>query len=85
MTGPDQDPHQIIRETAYSIWEQEGRPDGHAEAHWHRAVAQVAAAQPRIRPRPRVDDDPTEDEERVLAGRPDVNFPALLTKDVHGG
>ena len=26
-----------------------------------------------------------DDEEKVLAGRPDANFPALLTKDVQGG
>jgi hypothetical protein len=26
-----------------------------------------------------------DDEEKVLAGRPDANFPALLTKDVRGG
>jgi hypothetical protein len=26
-----------------------------------------------------------EDEEKVIAGRPDVNYPALLTKDVPGG
>jgi hypothetical protein len=26
-----------------------------------------------------------EDEEKVLAGRPDANMPALLTKDVPGG
>jgi len=26
-----------------------------------------------------------EDEEKILAGRPDVNMPALLTKDVPGG
>ena len=31
------------------------------------------------------DDEPMEDEEKIMAGRPDVNFPALLTKDVHGG
>jgi hypothetical protein len=30
-------------------------------------------------------DEPMEDEEKILAGRPDVNMPALLTKDVHGG
>ncbi len=29
--------------------------------------------------------DPMEEEEKVLAGRPDVNLPALLTKDVQGG
>ena len=26
-----------------------------------------------------------EDEEKVLAGRPDANIPAMLTKDVKGG
>ena len=30
-------------------------------------------------------DEPMEDEEKVLAGRLDVNMPALLTKDVPGG
>jgi hypothetical protein len=31
------------------------------------------------------DDDRMEDEEKILAGRRDVNYPALLTKDVPGG
>jgi len=31
------------------------------------------------------DDDHQEDQERILAGRYDVNYPALLTKDVPGG
>ncbi len=30
-------------------------------------------------------DEPMEDEEKILDGRPDVNYPALLTKDVPGG
>lgn len=30
-------------------------------------------------------DDRMEDEEKVLAGRHDVNYPAMLTKDVPGG
>jgi hypothetical protein len=34
---------------------------------------------------PRLDEEPMEDEEKVLAGRADANIPALLTKDVHGG
>jgi len=34
---------QIIRDTAYAIWEAEGRPDGHADDHWMRATAQVEA------------------------------------------
>jgi hypothetical protein len=31
------------------------------------------------------DDERLEDEEKILAGRHDVNYPALLTKDVPGG
>jgi hypothetical protein len=31
------------------------------------------------------EDDRFEDEEKVLAGRHDVNYPAMLTKDVPGG
>jgi hypothetical protein len=31
------------------------------------------------------DDDRMEDEEKILAGRTDVNYPAHLTKDVPGG
>jgi hypothetical protein len=30
-------------------------------------------------------DEPMDDEEKILAGRPDVNMPALLTRDVKGG
>jgi hypothetical protein len=30
-------------------------------------------------------DEHLEDEEKILAGRKDVNYPALLTKDVPGG
>lgn len=32
-----------IRAIAYAIWEEEGRPEGHAEAHWLRACAIVEA------------------------------------------
>ncbi len=31
------------------------------------------------------DEERLEDEEKILAGRHDVNYPALLTKDVPGG
>jgi len=31
------------------------------------------------------DEDRLEDEEKILAGRHDVNYPAHLTKDVPGG
>jgi hypothetical protein len=30
-------------------------------------------------------DEPMDDEEKILAGRKDVNYPAMLTKDVPGG
>ncbi len=34
---------------------------------------------------PGQEDERMEDEEKILAGRVDVNYPALLTKDVPGG
>jgi hypothetical protein len=39
----------------------------------------------KAKPVPEHDDDRMEDEEKILAGRDDVNYPALLTKDVPGG
>ncbi len=41
-TGIDREAH--IRAIAYSIWEEEGRPDGRAEAHWLQACELVDAA-----------------------------------------
>ena len=32
-----------VRERAYEIWQQEGRPQGKAVEHWLRAEAEVAA------------------------------------------
>jgi hypothetical protein len=69
---------QAIRETAYFFWEHEGRPDGRAWDHWLRAVE-------RMGDRRDAELEPMEDEEKVLAGRQDVNMPALLTRDVQGG
>lgn len=67
------------RERAYFIWEHEGRPHGRDQDHWLRAISEWQR-------------DETErfegrfgDEEKILAGRPDVNMLALLTKDVPGG
>ena len=68
-----------LRETAYFIWEREGRPSGLAQDHWHRAVREQSGN------RPGPAEPPMGDEEKVLAGRADANFPALLTKDVLGG
>ncbi len=77
MPARDHSDDRPIRERAYFIWEREGRPDGRAQDHWLQAVASRV-------PSDRVGDH-TEDEDKVLAGRPDANIPALLTKDVPGG
>jgi hypothetical protein len=29
---------QAVRETAYFLWEQDGRPDGHEKDYWFRAL-----------------------------------------------
>jgi hypothetical protein len=78
MPDPDHTAEQVIRETAYFIWEREGRPDGRAESHWQRAAADYASQRA-------PHDEPLDDEEKILAGHPDVNMTELLTKDVFGG
>ncbi|HUN40007.1 MAG TPA: DUF2934 domain-containing protein [Acetobacteraceae bacterium] len=70
---------QWLRDRAYYIWEREGRPHGRALNHWLQAIRDTT------RSRQTSDHDATPDEERILAGRIDVNIPALLTKDVPGG
>jgi Protein of unknown function (DUF2934) len=79
MPKLDRSVEQAVREAAYFIWEREGRPEGRAQDHWVRAIIE------RSRERRRRDEDVFEDEEKLLAGRSDVNMPALLTKDVPGG
>ena len=37
----DADVRERVRQRAYSLWEQEGRPEGQAEDHWRRAEAEV--------------------------------------------
>ena len=63
------DADKAIRERAYFLWENEGQPEGRALQHWQRAAVEERLG----------------DEEKVLAGRPDANIPAMLTKDVPGG
>jgi Protein of unknown function (DUF2934) len=79
MPARDRDEDQAVRETAYMLWEREGRPEGRAREHWARAMA-VGPGRAHDR-----NDEPLDDEEKVLAGRIDANMPALLTKDVPGG
>ena len=81
MLESDRSEERAIRERAYIIWEHEGRPEKvRAEEHWQSAIID----DPNYNERGR-DDDFMEDEEKILAGRPDANMPALLTKDVRGG
>jgi hypothetical protein len=79
MPELDRKLEQTIRERAYLIWENEGRPEGRAEDHW-RCAATESFGQEHGQ-----SDEPMEDEEKILAGRSDANIPALLTKDVQGG
>jgi hypothetical protein len=79
MAKSDRNGEQGVREAAYFIWEQEGRPDGRAQSHWVRAVSEASGDAPDRNLAA------MEDEEKILAGRLDVNIPALLTKDVPGG
>ncbi|MBN8905656.1 MAG: DUF2934 domain-containing protein [Alphaproteobacteria bacterium] len=37
MSSSNEDREQRIRERAYSLWEEEGRPDGRGEEFWERA------------------------------------------------
>lgn len=75
MLGSDQARENVIRERAYLIWEREGRPEGRAHDYWLAACVEEQECQ----------DELMNDEEKVLAGRSDANFPALLTKDMQGG
>jgi hypothetical protein len=38
-----EDVHSLVRDRAYAIWEQEGRPEGKEREHWERAEAEVEA------------------------------------------
>lgn len=73
----DRETARIVREKAYAIWEANGRPDGQAEEHWRQAEASLRHQQGA--------DHDRDDEERLVEGRHDVNYPALLTRDVPGG
>ena len=41
---------QRIADLAYRMWEEDGRPEGHAEAHWLRAAVLVDEAAPKKKP-----------------------------------
>jgi hypothetical protein len=79
MPENNRDWEQAVRVRAYFIWESEGRPEGRADNHWEFASIENSGGE-RVR-----DEAPMDDEEKLLAGRPDANIPALLTKEVRGG
>ena len=43
MSGTEGDLETRIRDRAYQLWEQEGRPEGRTDEFWHRAQADVLA------------------------------------------
>jgi hypothetical protein len=43
MSSSNEDREQRIRERAYSLWEEEGRPEGRAEEFWERARGLIEA------------------------------------------
>jgi Protein of unknown function (DUF2934) len=40
---------QLIADMAFRLWEEEGRPEGQAEAHWLRAAVLVDEAAPKMK------------------------------------
>jgi hypothetical protein len=80
MSDPDRNTEQSLRDAAYFIWERDGRPEGRARDHWERAIIETSGYD-----QGHADHGLFEEEEKILAGRPDANMPALLTKDVAGG
>ena len=43
MSEADRDLERRIRDRAYLLWEAEGKPDGRADEHWHRARELIEA------------------------------------------
>ena len=74
MRALNPDEERAVRERAYFIWEREGQPDDRAHEHWMLAIAEHAPA----------DDGLLSEQEAILDGRP-ADYPAVLTKDAHGG
>lgn len=65
-----------VRERAYLIWQNEGRPHGRAEEHWRIASAE--------RPQPISDNPLLSDLEAIVDGRA-ADYPAVLAADARGG
>ena len=74
MSGSDQTREDAVRERAYFIWEREGRPEGRARDHWLAACVEERECE----------DELMDDEEKILAGRPDANFSRLADQGCAG-
>jgi hypothetical protein len=83
---------QIVRGRAYSLWEQEGRPDGRADEHWQLAQEQhlqeraYALWEQEGRPEGRTDehlDRTRKFEELEPLEAPDPHLPAGSKRNVH--
>jgi len=44
LLSAEEDADRSVRERAYHLWEQEGRPDGRAEEHWYAARRELGLA-----------------------------------------
>jgi len=43
MSIDEKPPEDRIRERAYALWEEDGRPEGRSEDYWNRARAELEA------------------------------------------
>lgn len=48
----------LIRDRAYRIWIEDGRPDGMAEEHWHKASDAIDAEEAAVSPLTDLGDEP---------------------------
>ncbi len=73
MTGHHID-EDAVRQRAYALWDEEGRPEGAAERHWDTARAELEAAAPGPDAAGEMDDAALEDAGMTGAGM-DANDP----------
>jgi hypothetical protein len=74
-TAPAEDRHS----RRHIFWLREGRPEGRAQDHW------LSSTLEKFSEESGQDAELMDDEEKVLAGCPDANMLALLTKNARGG
>lgn len=72
-----EDLDQKIRERAYALWEEEGRPAGRHEAHWHEAARDLAPVEAEVAPTAKPVKTSTR---RKTAAAPPAEAPAPVAK-----